>query len=422
MYEKIYKSITGFFTDNGFSEFWAETVYTILGYVLLLVVSLAIYKLTVVILKLVIFPITKRSKGYFDDLLVKNRFFRRLAFLAPALFIYYILETDLFIHQAIDKFSTSLVIVFFYIIGALIIESVISTIDDYYNRFHIAKDHPISGVIQVLKIIVYIGALLAIIGFLSNKDISTLLVGLGTLSAVLMLIFKDPILGFVGGLQLMFNKMIAIGDWINVPKYGADGTVLEVNLTVVKVENFDKTIVTVPTYSLITNSFQNYRGMQESGGRRIKRAINIDMESVKFCDEAMLEKFSKIQLITKYIKDRQQEIEDYNKKNNIDPSVLVNGRRQTNIGVFMQYLKEYLHERKDIHQDMTFLVRQLAPTDVGIPIQIYVFTATTVWNEYEDIQSSIFDHVLAIIPEFELKVFQSPSNNALSQLIAAKNS
>jgi len=322
--------------------------------------------------------------------------------------------------DAVSGFIKDISTVFFYIISVLIFDSLLSSGNDYYKRFHVSKDHPISGVIQVAKIIVYIVGTLALIGFLFDKDVSSLFVGLGTLSAVLMLIFKDPILGFVGGLQLVFNKMVSIGDWINIPKFGADGTVLEISLTSVKIENFDKTIVTVPTYSLVSSSFQNYRGMVDSGGRRIKRSINIDMDTVKFCTEEMLAKYKTIDVLKRYVIKTEDEIGNYNTTEKIDLSVMVNGRRQTNIGVFRAYLKSYLRGRADVNNDMTFLVRHLQPTESGIPIQVYVFATTTDWNKYEDIQADIFDHILAVIPEFDLRVFQYPSSGDFLNLLSEK--
>ena len=409
--------IINFFKGMGMSDHISGLLFTILGYLVLIITSYILYKLTVIILRKVIRPIAHRTTNHFDDLLMKNSFFLRISYLAPIVLMYFTLESKLFIAEPADVFIEGMVIIFLYITLALVFQSILSTINDYYNRFNIAKDHPISGIIQVLKIIGYIIALLGIVGYLFDKDISSILLGLGTLSAVLMLIFRDPILGFVGGLQLIFNKMIAIGDWITMPKYGADGTVMEINLTTVKVQNFDKTIITIPTYSLISESFQNWRGMEDSGGRRIKRSINIDMNSVRFCDEKMLEGFSKVDVLASYVTNREKEILTFNKKNKIDTSVTVNGRRQTNIGIFREYLKEYLRERSDIHDDMTFLVRHLQPTEKGLPIQLYVFTTTIDWGEYEDIQADIFDHILAVIPEFNLKVFQYPTNNDITSII-----
>ena len=232
--------IINFLKGMGISDHVSAVLFTIFGYLLLIVASYLLYKITVIVLRKVIRPIAHRTNNHFDDLLIKNKFFIRISYLSPIVLMYFALESKLFIAEPADVFIEGLVIIFLYIILALIFQSVLSTANDYYNRFNIAKNHPISGIIQVLKIIVYIITLLGIIGYLFNKDISSILVGLGTLSAVLMLIFRDPILGFVGGLQLIFNKMIAIGDWITMPKYGADGTVMEINLTTVKVQNFDK--------------------------------------------------------------------------------------------------------------------------------------------------------------------------------------
>ncbi len=410
MIAEFTEKITRFIEDMGVSEIIATLIIQGLAYITLIIVSFVAYRITVRLLRSIIMPLISKTKTHFDDLLIKNRFFIRLAFLVPATIIYYAIGHKLFIHEDVSVFIKDLTTVFFYLITVLIIDSTLSTINDYYNRFHIAKDHPIAGIIQVLKIVVYILGIIGIVGFVFDRNISSILVGFGTLSAVLMLIFRDPILGFVGGLQLIFNKMIAIGDWITMPKYGADGTVLEINLTTVKVQNFDKTVITLPTYSLISDSFQNWRGMEDSGGRRIKRSVNIDMDSVKFCTIEMLEKYKKIDVLKEYIIRTEKETEEYNTAEGIDPSVMVNGRRQTNLGVFRAYLKAYLRKRADINNNMTFLVRHLQPTEKGIPIQIYVFATTVDWEQYEGIQADVFDHVLAVIPEFELRIFQFPSN------------
>jgi miniconductance mechanosensitive channel len=233
--------------------------------------------------------------------------------------------------------------------------------------------------------------------------------GLGALTAVLLLVFKDTILGFVAGIQLSANKMVAVGDWIEMPKYGADGDVIDVALTTVKVQNFDKTITTIPAYALISDSFKNWRGMFQSGGRRIKRAVHIDMQTVMFCNEEMLARFAKIQYISEYIQRKKEELEKHNAKHQVDNSNLVNGRRMTNVGTFRAYVTEYLKNHPKIHRELTFLVRQLAPGESGLPIEIYVFTNDTEWAHYEAIQADIFDHILAVLPEFDLRVFQNPS-------------
>jgi miniconductance mechanosensitive channel len=347
--------------------------------------------------------------------LIKYQFFKKLSYLVPALLLYYFTDDTITIPLIVNTLRIALE-VFFVFNFVLIFNSILSTINDYYDRYEFAKDHPIKGVIQILKIILYLIGLLIVAALFTDRNISSIVLSLGAVSAILLLIFKDPILGFVGGLQLIFNKMLSIGDWISMPKFGADGTVLEINLTTVKVQNWDKTITTIPTYSLISDSFQNWRGMEESGGRRIKRSIFIDMDSIVFCDKKMLEKFRKITVLKPYLDQTEKTLIEYNAKYNTDPSILVNGRRQTNIGVFRAYLKEYLKNRSDIHQDMTFLVRQLQPNEKGLPIEIYVFTKTTAWAEYEGIQSDIFDHVLASVTEFGLRTYQFPKSGELKEL------
>ena len=224
-----------------------------------------------------------------------------------------------------------------------------------------------------------------------------------------MLLYRPAILGFVAGIQLAANKMVSVGDWIEMPKYGADGDVLEVALTTVKVQNWDKTITTIPTYALISESFKNWHGMTASGGRRIKRAVNVDMSSIRFCDVEMLERFEKIQYISEYIEGKKAELEAFNQSENVDHASLANGRRMTNIGTFRAYVEAYLRHHPMINMEMTFLVRQLAPTQYGLPIEIYVFSKDKVWANYEGIQSDIFDHILAVVPEFDLRVYQNPT-------------
>ncbi|MDP2721195.1 MAG: mechanosensitive ion channel [Bacteroidales bacterium] len=396
--------------ELGFSADGSEILVQTLAYLGLGIIAYLLYRISVIVIRAIVVPLIDKSKNRFDDLLMQNKFFKKLSFLVPALWVYYMVKDPFFTFTATSEFLRGVTTVFFYVVAVLIVNSILSTINDYYNRYSFAKEHPIAGPIQVVKILSYLLGLLGVIGYLLNKDLSAVLLGLGTISAVLMLIFKDPILGFAGGLQLTFNKMVRIGDWITMSKFGADGTVIEINLTTVKVQNFDKTIITIPTYTMVTDSFQNWRGMEESGGRRIKRSINIDMNTVQFCTPEMLERFKKIKFISEYIHNREVEIEAYNQQLGIDPSIKVNGRRQTNLGVFQAYLKAYLHNRPDINDDMTFIVRQLQPTEKGIPIELYVFTTTTEWVAYEEIQVSIFDHILAAIPEFELRVFQYPGS------------
>ena len=412
MFKFIIQNIKLIGEQLGTSEVVSVTIGVFISILVLLLISWLSYVITWKVMRRTILPFVQKSKTSFDDILVKHRFFKRLAFFVPAILLYYLLD-DAIGDTKVPSLVLKLIDVWVVFITVLIFDSILSTIRDYYQRYEISKERPIDSLVQVLKILSYIIGSLFVIGIFVNKDISTLLLSLGTMSAVLMLIFRDPILGFVGGLQLTFNSMVRIGDWISVPKFDADGVVLEITLTVVKVQNWDKTISMVPTYALVTNSFQNWRGMEESGGRRIKRSLNIDMDSVRFCTPEMLEEYGKIQILKPYLDKKEKEIEQYNKKNNIDPSVFVNGRRQTNLGVFRAYLKAYLKRREDINQNMTFLVRHLQPTEKGLPIEVYVFTKTIAWGDYENIQADIFDHILAAVPQFDLKVYQYPSNSGI---------
>lgn len=289
------------------------------------------------------------------------------------------------------------------------INSLLKAIYAVYSEREQLRDRPLKGMLQTLQVMVWFIGAIIIVSILINKSPVSLLAGLGASAAILMLVFKDSIMGFVSGVQLSANDMLKVGDWIAMPKYGADGTVIEVTLATVKVRNWDNTITTIPPYLLVSDSFQNWRGMRESGGRRIKRSINIDMTSVKFCTPEMLDKYRKIQLLADYVEKTEGVIKDYNKEHDIDNSILVNGRRQTNLGVFRAYLMAYLKSLPDVNQELTCMVRQLQPTDHGIPMELYFFCSIKDWVPYEGVQADVFDHVLAIIPEFDLQVFQSPS-------------
>ena len=360
-----------------------------------------------------------RSKSTWDDAVLRQRTLDRLAHLAPAVVIF------IFTPIALEGMETTIAVIrgatqiYMIIILMLVLDSLLNTAEEIYQEFEASKEVPIKGFVQVLKLIVYFLAAIFVISILLNKTPIFLLSGIGALTAVLMLIFRDAILGFVAGIQLSANKMVANGDWIEMPNYGADGDVIEVSLTTVKVQNWDKTITTIPTYALISESFKNWRGMAESGGRRIKRAVNIDMSSIKFCNGEMLERFAKIQYISEYIEHKKHELEAFNQSINVDNTSLVNGRRMTNVGTFRAYVKAYLNNHPDINKDMTFLIRQLPPTEHGLPIEIYVFSKDQVWANYEAIQADIFDHILAVVPEFDLRVYQNPTGADFRTLIKA---
>lgn len=279
-----------------------------------------------------------------------------------------------------------------------------------FSRSKEYADKPMKVVFQIVAVLAYFVGAIVIISILVNTSFTSLFAALGASMAILMLIFKDSILGFVAGWQLSVNDMLRPGDWITVPKYGADGDVEEISLYSVKVRNFDRTITTIPPYSLVSESFQNWRGMQESEGRRVKRSVLIDMNTIRFCTPEMLEQFKKIAYLKEYIHSTEEQIVLYNQENGYDNSMLVNGRRQTNIGVFRAYLGEYLRRHPEVNHNMTAMVRQLQPTEKGIPVELYFFISNKNWVDYENIQSDIFDHVMAIVPQFGLRIFQYPTS------------
>lgn len=361
---------------------------------------------------------TAKSKTNWDDILAGQKFFNHLAYLVPSYLIYKLTPYTLEPYPDSVAFIQSTAIIYMVIVLILAVNAFLNALAIIYQKFEIAKTRPIKGYIQIAKIIIYVVAGIVIISMLFGKNPLGIIGGLGAFSAVLLLVFKDPIMGFVGGIQLSANNMLVPGDWISMPKYNADGTVIDVALTTVKVQNWDKTISTIPTYSLISESFKNWRGMEESGGRRIMRSINIDIKSIRFCTPEMLSRFSKIENMKDYILQTEKEIDSYNKENNIDNNIPINGRRQTNIGVFRAYLRAYLHKHPSIHNGMTFLIRQLQPDIHGLPMEIYVFSKIQDWAAYEDLQSDIFDHVLAVIPEFELRVYQNPSGDDLKNILS----
>ncbi|HDL18689.1 MAG TPA: mechanosensitive ion channel [Bacteroidetes bacterium] len=356
-----------------------------------------------------------KTKSKWDDALEERNFFNQIAHLAPAVLIYLLIPVALSGSRPIIDLIRTAAMIYMILLGILIVDSALNAGLDIYNTLPVAREIPIKSFVQVLKIVIYFVGAIFVISLLINKTPVYLFSGLGAMTAVLMFIFKDAILGFVAGIQLTANRMVSIGDWIEMPKYGADGDVLEVGLTTVKVQNWDKTVTTIPTYALISESFKNWRGMQKSGGRRIKRAIYIDIGAIKFCDEEMLNRYRNIRYISQYIEKKKQELAEYNKK--VDTSIQINQRRLTNVGTFRAYVVAYLKHHSLINQEMTFLVRQLKPTVTGLPIEIYVFCKDKVWANYEAIQADIFDHILAAVPEFDLRIFQNPTGGDFKEII-----
>ena len=359
---------------------------------------------------------TKRTKTEWDDIILNNRVISAIALLIPVMLLDY-LAPAIFegIWQLIPfvKGTTDVIIVFTI---AWIVASVFNSVNEILAGNPDFVDKPIGSFTQLGKIFVYSIASVLAISIVFDKSPVYLLSGFGAVAAVVLLVFKDSILGFVASIQLSANNMVQVGDWVTVPKYNADGDVLEINLTTIKVQNFNLTITTIPTYAFVADSFTNWRGMEMSNGRRIKRAIHIQMNSIKFCNAETLKRLQEIHLVSDYIVERQAEIDLYNKEHKVDGSVMANGRKLTNIGVFAVYLENYLMSNPNINQKMTIMVRQLSPAASGLPLEIYAFSIHKDWKVYEGVISDIFDHVIAAAREFDLNIFENPTGADFQKL------
>jgi miniconductance mechanosensitive channel len=364
----------------------------------------------------IIHTFAAKTKTKWDDYLVENKVFSAVAHLVPLIFMDYFIKSVFYSFPGISEFGirlTGFVIVFVLLIVVL---RFLNTARDVLSEKPKLKDKPIHSFFQLGRIVISIMFSILMISVVFNIDTLVILTSMGAMTAVILLVFKDTILGFVGSIQLASNDMIRIGDWVTMEKYGADGDVLEITLATVKVQNFDKTITTIPTYSFISDSFKNWRGMEESGGRRITRAINIQIDSIEFCTAEMLERYGEIELIRSYIDQKEKEIESYNNANDINKSVLLNGRNLTNIGLFRHYITEYLEQNENINENMTLMVRQLAPTEIGVALQVYAFTKTKDWPVYEAVTGDIFDHLMAAAKFFDLAIFEVPSGQDFQNL------
>ncbi|MEC9486578.1 MAG: mechanosensitive ion channel family protein [Prosthecochloris sp.] len=399
---------------HGFTPENARLILTVLM-VLLGVLVLAIAEVvTKRVLLRFLSAFAARTLTRLDDMLLKHKVFRWVAHLVPPLLLYNIAVPVLQFYPALIGFVQSAATLYLTVIVILLSIRALDAVQEYYNTHRIARRLPLKSFIQVLKTaIVTIGTVVVVAKLLGQSPV-VFFSGIGAFTAIIILIFKDSILGFVAGIQLSTNDLVRVGDWIEMPKYGADGDVIDISLVTVSVQNWDKTISTIPAYALISEGFKNWRGMSDSGGRRIMRSIMIDMQSVRFCDREMLGKLQGVQLLRDYLDNRQQDIDEFNRRSGVDTANPVNGRRMTNLGVFRAYLIAYLRQHPKINQEMTFLVRHLQPTETGIPVQIYVFCNDIVWPNYEAIQADIMDHVLAVLPFFGLRVFQVPSGGDIA--------
>lgn len=409
--ENFQNWIESLLQNAGIADGWLPYVkVVILSFTLILLSYLALLVAKRIIVKL-LHSLFVRSTIKWDDILIQHKIFDRLAHIVPALIIKGLAPVVFADFEQLLPFVLKITDIYIIVIIVMVIMSFFRSMEFFLSSSPVFKDKPLASYFQLGRIIIYIAAGILLLSILMGRSPVYFLSAFGAMTAIILLIFKDTILGLVASIQMSANDMVRVGDWVEMPKYNADGDVIAMNLNTVKIRNWDKTITTVPTFYFISDSFKNWRGMQESGGRRIKRSIYVNLRSIKFVDPDMRERFKRFKLIKEYVEQRQEEIERYNKENAVDTSELINGRRMTNIGVFRRYATEFLKNHKGIKQDMTQMVRQLAPDNHGLPIEIYCFTATIAWTEYEGIQADVFDHLLAAASHFDLEVFQDPSGH-----------
>ena len=398
------------FIQSLFSDQWYSS------YLVISILCLVAYFITSRILLRTVSHLFKKTSTKFDDILIEQRVFNKLPYLVP-LIILYNSKDIIFWNALLDRaILSAIAIVFLYSLNAFI-----NAFNEMFKLTDLSKKFSIKSYTQIGKLLINIFGIIVVMAILTGNSPVYLLSGLGALTAVLVLVFKDTILSLVSSVQISSNDLFKVGDWVEAPQFGADGDVIDIALHSVKIQNWDKTISVIPTNKLIDSSFKNWRGMSESGGRRIKRSINIDMNTIKFCTKEMIDRYSKFNVISDYLKVKLEEIQQFNSDSKVEEEGLINGRSLTNIGTFRAYVEGYLRNHNQIHNEMTFLVRQLPPNASGLPIEIYVFSNDTDWANYEKIQSDIFDHLLSVVSEFELKVFQNPSGSDFKSSFSEEN-
>ena len=391
------------FSLKGIGLNLSENSIIVLG--IFLVICIASYLISNKILISLISNLFKKTSTKLDDILIEKGFLNRLSNLIPLIIFYNLFNHFYGDYLIINRLALALIA----IVVILSINSLLNAFNEIYNQSKYSDKVNIKSYFQIIRLVFNLFGLIIVVSIFSGQSPFYLLSGLGALTAVLMLVFKDTILSFVSSIQISSNDLFKVGDWVEAPQFGADGDVVDIGLHTIKIQNWDKTISIIPTHKLIDSSFKNWRGMSDSGGRRIKRSINIDINSIKFCNSELIKQFKEINIISEYINTKLSEIDNHNTQLNTKSSI--NGRALTNVGTYRAYVKAYLKNNKHIHNDMTFLVRQLSPTEKGLPIEIYVFSNNTNWIEYEEIQSDIFDHLLSVLNQFELKIYQYPSGN-----------
>ncbi|REJ85517.1 MAG: mechanosensitive ion channel family protein [Acidobacteria bacterium] len=404
--------LTEWVAGLGVATEWTDAAATALLYLGLLAVAMLGHYVARFLLTRVAAAAADRTQTTWDDAFVDAGVLRRIAHLVPALIIQRGSRELLSQYEDLVGGIDALISAYLVLIAVLVVEALLTAVHTIYDSRGTTHRFEIKTVIQVAKLISFSLGAVVIVALLMGRSPVVLLSGLGAFTAILMLIFRDAILGFVAGIQLSVNNMVRRGDWIEMPSHGADGDVIDVSLTTVKVQNWDKTITTIPTYALVSESFKNWRGMSESGGRRIKRALYLDVHSIRFCDRETIDRYLKIAHIRDYVVRLHDEVTEHNRERGFDSSDLtdlINGRHLTNVGTFRAYVEAYLRDHPKIHQEMTLMVRQLAPTEHGLPLEIYAFCNDQRWAVYEAAQADIFDHLLAVAPLFDLRIFQAPS-------------
>lgn len=394
----------------GFADKWINYINLIFLLLILTILVFALQFLTRIILRVIFSRVSMLPRMSFLKLLRKRRFPHFLAMIIPFSLVKGSIPIIFEQFPKLMNLANKLADIYLIFFVIWLLMSVINSFGDLLRTKSAMKDKPIDSYIQVVKIFLYIFGFIILFSILSGKNPMYLITGLGAASAILLLVFKDTIMGFVASIQVSANDMVRIGDWITVPKYDADGDVIQITLTTVKIQNFDRTITTIPPYSLVSDSFQNWRGMVEAGGRRLKRSVFVKQSSIRFVKDEELFQLEKIQYITDYIQERNQEIKKFNQTSGADKSLQVNGRNLTNMGLYRKYVENYLRSHPGVHRNMTLMVRQLQPTSKGLPLELYFFTQTTVWSEYESIVSDIFDHITAAVKYFDLEIFEEVSN------------
>ena len=406
MSKEIHHFFYKIFVKAGLSEQVAIYLNMLALAIVLFLIVYIIDRVTRKILLSTFAKLSQRTKTNFDDLLVNHRTPSNLAHVIPLIVTLWLFPLVFDDFPLFEKYAFIVLKIYGIILLILIIRSILRTFESYFKTLPRLKDKPIDSYIQVVMLFVWVIGIASALAVLINLSFLKFFTTLGAASAIVLLIFKDTILGFVASIQVAINDSVRIGDWITMEKYGADGDVIEINLSTVQVQNFDMTITHIPTYALISDSFKNWRGMQASGGRRIKRSILLTAKSITYLTNDQIEKLKSIQLISSYLEERQKLIEKYNSDNSADKKTLINGRNLTNVGVFRKYLQTYIENNSAINKDMTIMVRQLEPTPQGVPLEIYCFSSDKRWQNYEYIMSDIFDHALAAVPYFDLEIFE----------------